>query len=177
MIFWVTANRYMYYLYDLINKINACFSQNDICFVDDRFPPTPVSVGDRDRTISQWLRICDIVGEKEDEEKTWTMTLNPQPSDIRQGYLGNCWLMAALTLITQQPRMLSHILLTSTVNKEGIYLVRICHNGLWKTVLLDDCFPCTNRNRLVFAQVTQCHITISPKRYFFRLKENNCLSH
>ncbi|CAF4917484.1 unnamed protein product, partial [Rotaria sp. Silwood1] len=40
------------------------------------------------------------------------------PNDIQQGYLGNCWLMAALALVTQRPRMLSHILLTSTVNDQ-----------------------------------------------------------
>jgi calpain-15 len=79
--------------------------------------------------------------------------LNPQPNDIEQGHLGDCWLMAALALITERPRMLSHILLTPTVNKEGIYLLRICHNGLWKIVLLDDCFPCTDRDHLAFTQV------------------------
>ena len=60
--------------------------------------------------------------------------------------------MAALALITERPRILEHILLTKTVNNEGIYLVRICHNGLWKTIIVDDCFPCTNHKQLVFSQ-------------------------
>jgi calpain-15 len=60
--------------------------------------------------------------------------------------------MAALALVTERPRILRQILLTKTVNKEGIYLVRICHNGLWKTVIVDDCFPCTNQKILVFSQ-------------------------
>jgi len=30
--------------------------------------------------------------------------------------------------------------------------VRICHNGLWKTIIVDDYFPCTKHNHLVFTQ-------------------------
>lgn len=80
------------------------------------------------------------------------MISSPEPSDIEQGALGNCWLLAALALVTERPRILRQILLTKTVNNEGIYLVRICHNGSWKTVIVDDCFPCTNQKNLVFSQ-------------------------
>jgi calpain-15 len=78
---------------------------------------------------------------------------NPNPNDIQQGHLGDCWFMAALTLVTERRDILSHILVTSEVNEEGAYLVRICHNGLWKIVLIDDCFPCTQDKQLVFAKV------------------------
>jgi calpain-15 len=138
---------------DLPNKKNKCFFQDDTPFIDDQFPPTDRSVGDLKKNIPPWLRIRDVVCREKNEKTEWTVMLNPQPNDIEQGHLGDCWLMAALTLITQRPRMLSHILLTSTVNKQGIYLVRICHNGLWKIVLLDDCFPCTDRKHLAFTQV------------------------
>ncbi len=60
--------------------------------------------------------------------------------------------MVALALITERPQMLEHILLTKTINNQGVYLVRICHNGLWKTVIVDDCFPCTTSNQLAFTQ-------------------------
>jgi calpain-15 len=60
--------------------------------------------------------------------------------------------MAALALLTERPQMLEHIFLTKTNNNQGVYLVRICHNGLWKTVIVDDCFPCTQNNQLAFTQ-------------------------
>lgn len=60
--------------------------------------------------------------------------------------------MAALALVSERPRLLEHILLTKEVNAEGVYLVRICHNGLWKTIIVDDYFPCTKHNHLVFTQ-------------------------
>jgi len=63
--------------------------------------------------------------------------------------------MAALALITERPKVLEHIVLTKTVNKEGIYLIRICHNGLWKTVIVDDCFPCTQYKQLAYAKASR----------------------
>ncbi|CAF1625385.1 unnamed protein product, partial [Didymodactylos carnosus] len=55
-------------------------------------------------------------------------------------------------LITERPKMLEHIVLTKEVNNEGVYLVRICKNGKWITVMLDDCFPCTSWKTLAFTQ-------------------------
>lgn len=57
-----------------------------------------------------------------------------------------------MALVSEKTRLLKHILLTKDVNEEGIYLVRICHNGLWKTIIVDDCFPCTQHKHLVFTQ-------------------------
>jgi calpain-15 len=80
------------------------------------------------------------------------MFSSPQPSDIQQGALGNCWLVAVLPMIAERPRLLEHILLTKKVNKEGVYLVRICHNGIWQPIIVDDHFPCTIDNRLLFSK-------------------------
>jgi len=123
-------------------------------FIDDQFIPSNRSLGsNKFTTVSQWLRIRDISpSSDQDRHLPWTVVSSPKPSDIEQGALGNCWLLAALALITEQPRILRQILLTQTINDEGIYLVRLCHNGLWKTVIVDDCFPCTFDKQLVFSQ-------------------------
>jgi calpain-15 len=63
--------------------------------------------------------------------------------------------MAALALITERPKMLENILLTKTINKEGVYLVRLCHNGLWKTIIVDDCFPCNQYRQLAYTQANR----------------------
>ena len=107
------------------------------------------------RTL-QWLRIAQIAPSSHaDLRRSWSVYSQPEPSDIQQGTLGDCWLMAGLALITERPEMLDHILLTKTVNQEGVYLVRLCHNGLWKTVLVDDCFPCTGYKQLAFTQANR----------------------
>jgi calpain-15 len=69
--------------------------------------------------------------------------------------------MAALALITERPKMLEHILLTKTINKEGVYLVRLCHNGLWKTVIVDDCFPCNQYRQLAYTQANRYQLYVA----------------
>lgn len=122
--------------------------------MDDQFIPTVQSLGSKEfNSVHHWLRISNISpSSKKDLKLAWSVISSPQPSDIEQGALGNCWLLAALALVTERPRILRQILLTKTVNDQGIYLVRICYNGLWKTIIVDDCFPCTNQGQLVFSQ-------------------------
>ncbi|CAF0863688.1 unnamed protein product [Rotaria sp. Silwood1] len=135
------------------NIIKQC-KKNKTHFVDNHFPHSTQSIGSDSFTqVSKWLKISNVARSFDDDRKLpWTIFSSPTPSDIQQGALGNCWLVAALALISERPRLLEHILLTKTVNNEGIYLVRICHNGLWKTIIVDDYFPCTKHNHLVFAQ-------------------------
>ena len=87
-----------------------------------------------------------------DTHLRWTVFSSPSPQDIQQGALGNCWLVAALALVCEQPKLLEQIVATTTVNKTGAYLIRICFNGLWTPVIVDDFFPCTKNKYLVFSQ-------------------------
>ncbi|CAF3765660.1 unnamed protein product [Rotaria socialis] len=138
----------------IFNKIKKYCRQENIHFVDDQFPPIDASIGSGTfNQVAQWLRISNVAPSSEEDRKLpWTIFSSPGPSDIAQGALGNCWLVAALALVSEKPRLLEHILLTKTINNEGVYMVRVCHNGLWKTIIIDDCFPCTRHKNLVFTQ-------------------------
>ncbi|CAF1204736.1 unnamed protein product [Rotaria sordida] len=106
--------------------------------------------------MTRWLPLTEIApSTRVDGHLPWTIYNSPEPHDIHQGKLGNCWLMAALALITERPQMLQHILLTKKVNREGVYVVRICHNGIWTAVLLDEYFPCTIDNRLAYSRAAR----------------------
>ena len=108
------------------------------------------------RHVTQWLPISVIIPlSKSDLAVPWSICNRPEPKDIRQGILGDCWLMAALALVTERPAMLRHILLTDRINQEGVYAIRLCHNGLWKTVILDDCFPCNSNRQMVYSQAAR----------------------
>ncbi|CAF1334029.1 unnamed protein product [Adineta ricciae] len=135
-------------------KIVAYCQQNNVRFTDEEFSPSNRSLGlEMTQSVAKWLRINDISQSRTDTNYSWRVcSSNPQAVDIEQGQLGDCWLLAALSLITERPGMLRRVLLTQTINPQGTYLVRICHNGLWKNILVDDYFPCTDRNRLAFSR-------------------------
>ena len=46
-------------------------------------------------------------------------------------------------------------MITKEVNKEGAYQVRLCRDGIWETVLVDDLLPCGDRGHLVYSKVNQ----------------------
>ena len=67
---------------------------------------------------------------------------SPSADDIRQQALGDCWLISALALLAERPELLQVLLPTREVNAAGAYQVRLCHDGEWTTLIVDDCLPC-----------------------------------
>ncbi|CAF3477566.1 unnamed protein product [Rotaria socialis] len=141
----------------LSRDVIAFCKKNKMPFVDDGFLPSDQSLGALGmKREMQWLPLAKIAPSTDlDDNGPWTIYNSPEPSDIHQGELGDCWLLAALALITERPDMLQHILLTKTVNPEGVYVVRICHHGIWKAVLLDQYFPCTQYNTLAYSRAAR----------------------
>jgi len=145
------------------NIISFCTLAGD-AFVDDSFPPSgrslyynrecpslePELARDR-QSVSQWLRPGQIVAEG-DQKIKWTVFRTPLPSDISQGILGNCWLLSALAVLTEREDLVRKILVTKEYCKEGAYQIRLCKDGKWTTVLVDDLFPCDKRKQLVYSQ-------------------------
>ncbi|KAH8053708.1 calcium-dependent cysteine-type endopeptidase [Aureococcus anophagefferens] len=67
---------------------------------------------------------------------------DPRADDIRQGGVGNCWLVCALSVLADvAPWTLRDAVLTKDYNPAGAYQVRLCLAGAWHTVLVDDLFP------------------------------------
>ena len=51
------------------------------------------------------------------------------------------------------------ILVTRDMSRVGAYLIRLCKDGSWTTVIVDDLLPCDRRKRLVYSQVWYILIT------------------
>ncbi|KAK3274001.1 hypothetical protein CYMTET_17794 [Cymbomonas tetramitiformis] len=58
-----------------------------------------------------------------------------------QGGLGDCWLMAALSILAEFPQRFERLFVQKEGNEFGCYAVRVCKNGTWRTVMVDDYLP------------------------------------
>jgi len=56
-------------------------------------------------------------------------------------------------VLAERKELLEKIILTKKFCKEGAYHVRLCKDGRWKIVLIDDFFPCDQHNRLLYSKV------------------------
>lgn len=64
------------------------------------------------------------------------------PYDIVQGILGDCYFLSALSSLAINPERILKLFITRIVNPYGIYCVKICYDGEWKAVYVDDSIPC-----------------------------------
>lgn len=153
-----------------LNIVKFCIL-NRISFIDDSFPPTNQSLYYNERadqssyfdslqrlkrsTVAQWLRAeqirCDSNG-LTGPASGWAVFRKPMYSDISQGILGNCWLLSALAVLAERPDLIKKIMITKEICKQGAYQIRLCKDGKWCTVLIDDLLPCDSSGQLVYSQ-------------------------
>lgn len=112
-------------IYD--NIMEFCRRENQ-SFIDDSFPHSSKSIGDfgkleRKNVDIVWLRPAEIYT-KDGRSRPWTVFYAPQPTDIEQGLLGNCWFLSALAVIAERPEILEQIILTKNYNAIGVYKIR-----------------------------------------------------
>ncbi|XP_067638537.1 calpain-D isoform X2 [Eurosta solidaginis] len=139
------------------NIIQYCSDNNEL-FVDDSFPPAPKSlyynptnsIPDGNPVV-QWRRPHEINYEG-GAFPPWAVFRTPLPSDICQGVLGNCWLLSALAVLAEREDLVREVLVTKEMCLQGAYQVRLCKDGKWITLLVDDLLPCDKRGHLVYSQ-------------------------
>ncbi|EFC39198.1 predicted protein [Naegleria gruberi] len=144
----LTGIEYMSVVSDLVKtKI-----ESGEVFVDPDFPAeTDVSVyessfsGKRIEDI-KWSRASEILGHNYE-----IFCDGISADDIKQGCLGDCWMLSAVAAIAAQPYLIERLFSTRSVNKAGIYELNICTGGEWTRVVVDDLFPTDQYNNSLFA--------------------------
>ncbi|KAF2892192.1 hypothetical protein ILUMI_13981, partial [Ignelater luminosus] len=57
--------------------------------------------------------------------------------------VGDCWLMSALSALIQRDEdIIKSLFITNQKSANGKYQIRLCKDGVWITVVIDDFLPC-----------------------------------
>ena len=123
---------------------NSIFSDKQTIFVWD---------GNKDRKQFEadvrWRRLSILYG-----EDNITVAENVTSEDVKQGTLGNWYLMSILGSIADKwPEQIQNLFITKQVNANGCYALRLMINGHYTTMVLDDFVPYdTESYQLIYAQ-------------------------
>ena len=124
-------------------------------FLDPSFPPTDTAIYDKETEPEYPLQ------QKPVWKRPSEFMRNPKlfddgidPNDINQGALGNCWFLASIASVAENPALIKRIFITQEYNEQGIYQLRICKNGEWVKVTVDDYIPCYLHGGPMFCRAT-----------------------
>jgi calpain-15 len=106
-------------------------------YTDPDFLPNHTSIGKHAKAAQiTWKRISEIFKTPE------VFASGIDPNDVKQGSLGDCYYLAALSSMAEDPKDILALFYTKKINTAGCYLVYLYINGVKRPVILDDYLPC-----------------------------------
>jgi hypothetical protein len=101
----------------------------------------------------QWKRPEEFLGGGKKPELYANNSVDPD--DIKQGQVGDCWFLSAVSVLCKKPEVAQRIFINKTVNSFGVYCVQFYKNGKRVQVLVDDSFPVLANGKPAFAKSSQ----------------------
>ena len=75
------------------------------------------------------------------------------PSDIKQGYCGDCYFLSSISSLAEYPDRIKEIFITESINEAGCYALKLYLNGEEQIVVVDDLFPyCPYKDEWAFSR-------------------------
>lgn len=75
--------------------------------------------------------------------------------DIRQGYIGNCWIMAAISALAEHQDRVDDIMISNGFEENGIYAMNMYSLGVPFTQIVDDWMPIRPSGNTLYAGLGQ----------------------
>ncbi|CAK8996882.1 unnamed protein product [Durusdinium trenchii] len=71
-----------------------------------------------------------------------------RPQDVKQGQVGDCWLMAAIASAASHPELVKKLFTTRHLTDDGKYTISLYDAGAqkWTPVVIDEFLPCRLQN-------------------------------
>ncbi|XP_037663424.1 calpain-13 [Choloepus didactylus] len=147
---------------DFYSLRDHCLSKGQL-FEDETFPATASSIGlplleDIDIPRLRWRR----PGDKDlSSTRPYFILEGASRFDIQQGNAGDCWVLAALGSLTQNPRCLERVLpkdQSFSHGYAGIFHFQFWQCGRWVDLVVDDRLP-------VLSQKSLEYLFVHPRRH------------
>jgi calpain-15 len=90
-----------------------------------------------DATVTQWRRPDKFL------KSPYDLITRIHPTNLVSGKLDDEAFFSVLRNLSTRPPLIERLFLSPTqINHSGVYRLRICKNGEWQSVTIDDTIPC-----------------------------------
>jgi len=127
--------------------IDLC-EQNNGKYGDTDFPPNDASLYKNpaeppdyaeSTPVVEWMRPEEALKSGNEDEIKMVQD-GMRPGDVKQGTLGDCWLLGAFIILSTHPELLQNLIVKDGI-KYGFAVFQFFKNGEWKQVLVDTRLP------------------------------------